>query len=694
MITMARTKDYVNREISWLAFNERVLQEAMDPAVPLLERLKFLGIFSSNQDEFFSVRVGTLKRMLDAGVKSKAMVGGSPKKVMKDVHDIVIRLRDNFDTVFQQIRKELERYSVYIVDGTELNMEQQSFLKTYFNDKVRPRLVPIMIKDLPEFPYLRNQAIYLAIAMYRYSEPQHFNYALIEVPADVLPRFIVLPDPENGTCVMMLDDVIRFGLADIFSTFDYESIKAYTIKLTRDAELDFDDDVTKSFFEKVSESLKAREKGEPVRFVYDREIPEDLLDFILTRLHISGFDNLVSGGRYHNARDFMNFPAVGPDTLMYRKDIPLAHKDLMRHKSMFSAIKEKDILLHYPYQSFGYHIDLLREAAIDPSVISIKTTLYRVAKTSNVVNALINAVKNGKEVTVVIELQARFDEELNMYWTRKLEEAGARIIDGVPNLKVHSKLCHITRQEGDDLVHYSCIGTGNFNEDTAKVYCDHTLMTANKNLTNEVEHLFDFFRYNYKSFIYNHLLVSPMHMRRKLLRMIDNERKNAIAGKPAYIYAKMNSLVDSQMIRKLYDASREGVKIRLIIRGICSLVPGVKGLSENIEVISIVDKYLEHSRILIFSNAGDEKYYISSADWMVRNLDRRIEVAVPIYDHDLQQELRHYMELQFRDNTKARVINEQQDNTYRKGNEGSVYRSQLDIYGFLKDKLGDAGVNR
>jgi len=691
---MAKTKDYINREISWLSFNERVLQEAMDPSVPLLERLKFLGIFSSNLDEFFSVRVGTLQRMLDAGVKSRAMVSGSPKKVMNEVHDIVIGLRDKFDTAFRQITSELENYNVYIVDETELSDEQQAFLKTYFDEKLRHRLVPIMIKDLPEFPYLRNQAIYLAVSMYRYSESQHVNYALIEVPADVLPRFIVLPDSDKGTCVIMLDDVIRFRLEGIFSTFDYGSIKAYTIKLTRDAELDFEDDVTKSFFEKVSESLKARERGEPVRFVYDQEMPGDLLEFILGKLHLVGFDNIVSGGRYHNARDFMNFPAVGPETLVYKKDKPLLHRDLIRHKSMFNAIKERDILLHYPYQSFGHYIDLLREAAIDPNVVSIKTTLYRVARSSNVGNALINAVKNGKEVTVVIELQARFDEERNMYWTRKLEEAGAKIIDGVPNLKVHSKLCHITRLEGGELVHYSCIGTGNFNEDTAKVYCDHTLMTANKDLTNEVERIFNFFNCNYKRFVYKHLLVSPMHMRRKLLAMIDKERKNAMAGRPAYIYAKMNSLVDSQLIRKLYDAGMEGVKIKLIIRGICSLVPGVKGLSENIEVISIVDKYLEHSRILIFCNGGNEKYYISSADWMVRNLDRRIEVAAPIYDHDLQQELKEYMELQFRDNMKARVINEPQDNKYRKRAGNELCRAQVDIYRFLEGKLRDVEVNR
>ncbi|MDW7731612.1 MAG: polyphosphate kinase 1 [Methanolobus sp.] len=680
--------DYINREVSWLSFNERVLQEAKDPEVPLLERLKFLGIFSSNLDEFFSVRVGTLQRMIDAGVKSKAVVSVSPKKVMKEVHHIVLRLRDDFDRVFVELTKELEQQNIFIVDEVHLDEAQSSFLKTYFREKVRSRLIPVMLKDIPDFPYLKNQVIYLLIDVRKKWDPNGSKFALIEVPADVLPRFIMLPDSDDRKCVIMLDDVIRFGLDDIFSTFEYDSIGAYTIKLTRDAELDIDDDVTKSFFEKVSESLEERKKGQPVRFVYDRDMPYYLLDFTLKRLDIQKFENLVPGGKYHNAKDFMNFPQIGPDSFYYERKHPLPHKDLVSHKSIFAAIRERDILLHYPYQSFDYFIDLLREAAIDPNVSSIKVTLYRVARNSNVINALINAIKNGKSVTVVIELQARFDEESNIYWTQKLEEAGARIIDGVPGLKVHSKLCHITRNEGSDIVHYSCIGTGNFNESTAKLYCDHMLMTTNKDLTVEVERVFDFFAHNYKVYDYKHLVVAPLQMRSAFEKYIDDEIANARAGKPAYIHAKMNSLVDSEMINKLYDASKSGVKIRMVIRGICSLVPGVKDRSENIEVVSIVDKYLEHSRIFIFCNNGDERYFISSADWMVRNLDRRVEVAAPIYDPSIQKELAEYMNLQFLDNTKARIINDRQDNQYKKGGEKS-YRAQEDIYDFLKKRLSN-----
>ena len=678
--------EYVNREISWLSFNARVLQEAKDPTVPLLERLKFLGIFSSNLDEFFSVRVGTLQRMIDAGVKSKAVVGVSPKKVMKQVHSNVLDLRDEFDKVFADLTKELEAHNIFIVDETQLDDKQKAFLKVYFQEKVRPRLIPVMLKDIPDFPYLKNQVLYLVIDVRKKWDPQRSKFALIEVPADVLPRYINLPDSDGRKCVIMLDDVIRFGLDDIFSTFDYDSIGAYTIKLTRDAELDIDDDVTKSFFEKVSESLEERKKGQPVRFVYDREMPYYLLDFTLKRLDIQNFENLVPGGKYHNAKDFMGFPEIGPASAYYEKKQPLPHKDLRSHKSMLAAIKEKDILLHYPYQSFDYFIDLLREAAIDPNVTSIKVTLYRVARNSNVINALINAIKNGKTVTVVIELQARFDEESNIYWTQKLEHEGAKIIDGVPGLKVHSKLCHITRKEGNDIVHYSCIGTGNFNESTAKLYCDHMLMTRDPGITYEVDKIFDFFDHNYKVYNYEHLVVAPLQMRSKFEKLIDTEIKNANDGKPAYIHAKMNSLVDSDMINKLYEASKAGVKVKLVVRGICSLVPGVEGLSENIDVISIVDKYLEHSRIFIFCNDEDEKYFISSADWMVRNLDRRVEVATPIYDMALKKELREYMDIQFADNAKARIINETQDNEYFR-NEHELCRAQECTYTFLEKQL-------
>lgn len=685
---------YMNRELSWLSFNWRVLQEAADPSVPLIERLKFLGIYSSNLDEFFRVRVGSLQRMMDAGIKSKTIFGGTPKKISNAIRDTVVFLGEKFDQVFAELQAELQKEKIFIIDENHLNSDQQQFVQNYFQQQVRPTLVPIMLNTIPEFPYLKNQVVYLAIRMSRQEPPDDVKFALIEVPAHLLPRFIVLPNHEDQNFIIMLDDVIRFGLKEIFAIFKYDRFEAFTIKLTRDAEVDIEDDVTKSFFEKISKLIRKRKLGQPVRFVYDRDMPGDLLEFILNRSHLNNFENVIPGGRYHNAKDFMNFPKVGSKNLDYQKAPALSHRAFHKHQSMFSAIRDRDILLHLPYHSFHHIIDLLREAAIDPQVKSIKMTLYRVATNSNVMNALINASRNGKSVTAVIELMARFDEEANIYWTRKLEEEGVRIIDGVPGLKVHAKLLIISREENGKMVYYANIGTGNFNETTAKIYADHALLTADKRITREVNNVFRFLKNNYKTFSYRHLFVSPFYMRKRIDRLIKNEISNALAGKAAYMYIKLNSLVDQAIINRLYEASQAGVKIKMIVRGICSLVPGIPGMSENIEIISIVDKYLEHSRILIFGNGGDEKYYITSADWMIRNLDNRVEVAVPIYDKHIQQELKTYFEIQLKDNVKARSINEKQDNPYRRVTLDRQYRAQDDIYEFLKAQELDSETQR
>lgn len=679
-----KSKRFINREISWLSFNDRVLQEAADPSEPLIERLKFLGIYSSNLDEFFSVRVGTLHRMVAANLKAREFLGGTPKQVLKEIHKIVVAQRDKFDTIFTGLQDKLKRENIHIIDEREFNPAQEKWVQRYFEQEVRPRLVPIMLDSLPVFPYLKNVVIYLAVRLCRKVDPASARYALIEVPTQVLPRFVTLPKEGENNYIVMLDDVIRFSLKNIFAIFDCDTFEAYTIKLTRDAEIDIDDDVTKSFFEKISSSIKQREFGQPVRFVYDREMPKDLLEFILERSALKRFDNLIEGGRYHNAKDFMDFPNVGARNLAHKPRPALLHPDLTRHRSIFAAIREKDILLHFPYQSFDHIIDLLREAAIDPQVQSIKMTLYRLARDSNVINALLNALRNGKEVAVVIELRARFDEEANIHWTRKLEEEGAQIIEGVPGLKIHSKMCLITRIEDDEPVHYANLATGNFNESTARVYSDHSLLTANPALTREAAKLFRFFEKNYKIAKYKQLIVSPFHTRSRLSKLLANEIKNAKRGKEAYLLAKMNSLVDREMIDKLYAASQAGVKIRMVVRGICSLIPGVKGLSDNIEVVSILDRYLEHSRIFIFCNGGEERTYISSADWMIRNLDNRVEVSAPIVDPDIQKELREFMEIQFRDNKKARIINAAQDNTYRAPGGKKSFSAQEDTYTFLK----------
>jgi len=676
---------YVNREISWLAFNERVLQEAANTDVPLIERLKFLGIFSSNLDEFFRVRVGTLQRMLTAGIKAKAELGSTPKKILNQIHEVVLRQREQFDAIFAELWAVLKREHIFVINERQLNPQQREYVRIFFEQQVRPHLVPIMLNTVPKFPYLKNQVIYLAINLRRKNVEQS-DYALIEVPAKLLPRFIVLPTTDRNNYVIMLDDVIRFGLPAIFAVFDYHAIQAYTIKLTRDAELDIEDDITQSLLEKISQSVRNRMKGQPVRFVYDREIPEDFLHFILKHNNLGNHENLIPGGRYHNARDFMNFPNVGSARLEYTKSAPLSHTHIAKHKSLFEAIRERDILLHFPYHSFQRAVDLLREAAIDPKVVSISMTLYRVAKNSNVISALINAIRNGKRVNVLLELKARFDEEANIHWTQKLEEEGAHLIEGVPGLKVHTKLCLIKRSEGKDLVRYCLISTGNFNEETAGVYSDHALLTANRQITREVEHVLEFLNKNYKTHKYTHLIVSPFQMRKRFIKLIGNETKNAMLGKDAYIYAKLNSLVDKKMIDKLYQASQAGVKIKMIVRGICSLVPGVAGMSENIEVISIVDKYLEHSRLFVFANNGDEIYYLSSADWMVRNFDHRVEVAVPILEQALKNQLRQFLQLQFGDTQKARIIDATQSNLFRMTDNGNG-RAQDAIYQYLKNGL-------
>ena len=677
---MSRTP-LVNREIGWLSFNERVLQEAADPEVPLIERLKFVGICSSNLEEFFRVRVATLQRMVDAGISSHKMVYGEPKKVLHSIHEMVLAQRERFETVFAQARTALENEGISIVDEKKLREEHRAFVQKYFDDVVRPGLVPVILDSVPEFPYLRNGVLYLAVRLTGKKVPAPVKHALVEVPSRDMPRFLVLPAIGERRFVIMLDDVIRFGLKEVFSIFEVEKAEAYTIKLTRDAEIEIDDDVTVGLVEKLNKSLKKRKEGPPVRFVYDRDIPQDLLDLIMKRANLRRLDNVIPGGRYHNARDFVAFPNVNGATLEYKPQPPLPHPALKNKRSMLSVVRKQDVLLHTPYHSFTPIIDLLREAAIDPKVKSIKMTLYRVARESNIVNALLNAVRNGKKVTVLLELQARFDEEANIHWAHALEDEGARLLSGVQGLKVHAKLALISRREEGKTIDYAVVGTGNFNETTALSYADHFLMTADRRLTSEVGKVFDFLETTYQRQSYGHLVVSPFDMRRVFIKWIHREMKNAKRGRPAYIDAKLNALVDRQLIEALYDASRAGVKVQLVVRGTCSLVPGVAEVSQNIEAVSIVDRYLEHSRVMFFCNGGNERCYISSADWMTRNLDYRVEVAAPIYDPVIREELRYYFNLQMRDTSRARIIDEALSNTYRRG--AGNHRAQVEIYRWL-----------
>jgi len=684
---MAKQKIIINRELSWLSFNERVLQEAADPSVPLIERIKFLGIFSNNLDEFFKVRVATIKRMIDLKLGNNKFTGDRPEKLLTKIQETVLKLQQRFEHLYKELVIELEKQNIFIINENQLNPEQATFVKKYFEDKVKPAISPIMLKNLSRFPYLKDKSIYFITKLLKKESKKIYEYALIELPTVVLPRFLVLPQVENRKYVILLDDVVRFNLQEIFSIFDYNYFEAYTIKLTRDAELDIDNDLSQSFLEKIQRGVSSRKKGQPVRFVYDQSMPRDLLKYLKEELEFDQYDSMIPGGRYHNFKDFMSLPNVGGEGLEYPVSPSFNHPELAKQTSIIKTILEKDVLLHYPYQKFSYFINLLREAAINPDVKSIKITIYRVASNSKVINALINAARNEKEVTVIIELQARFDEKSNIYWARKLEEAGAKVLFGIPGLKIHSKLLLITANFNKKITHIAGISTGNFHEGNASVYTDMTLLTVHKQIGIEVHRAFDYFENTYKFPTYTHLVVSPQYMRKKLENLIQKEINSAKEGKPAYIILKLNNLVDQGMIEKLYHAGNCGVKINLIIRGTCTLMPGVPGLSENIEAISIVDKYLEHTRILIFANGGDETIYISSADWMTRNLDNRVEVACPIYDPILKKEIRYSIDLQLSDNVKSRIVDQCQGNVYLRNGIQKQVRSQFETYNYYKSLL-------
>lgn len=694
-----KTKNtYVNRELSWLKFNARVLQEAADEKVPLLERLRFAGIFSNNLDEFFKVRYATVKRVA-MNESSDKELGVHAKELLEEITKEVIQLQDESLSIINTITEELEKEQIFIVNEKTLLPEHEAFVNTYFYDKVRPALFTIILNDLEKFPQLKDDVAYLAVKMTlkedeKASGVQKFfsskaykekiQYALIELPT-TLNRFIELPQVGDKHYIIMLDDVIRFCLHLIFSIFNYESLSANMIKITRDAELDIDDDLSKSFVEKISSSVEDRRKGAPVRFVYDKTIDKDTLHFLIEKMGIVNTDSVIPGGRYHNRRDYMSFPSLGRTDLTYAPIHPLPVKGLTSEESLLKKIAEKDYLQFTPYHTFSNIIWFLREAALDPKVKSVKITIYRLAKNSQVVNSLINAVKNGKKVTVQIELQARFDEESNIRYAEQLKAEGVKLIFGVRGLKVHSKICVIEREEGKGIKRYGFISTGNFNESTAKVYTDYTLFTANQDILKEVNKVFNFFETNYNIQKYKHLIVSPHYTKKILKQLIDEEIKNAKAGKEAYIKLKMNNITSYKMIDKLYEASRAGVKIQMIVRGICCLVPGIEGMSENIEVISIVDKFLEHPRLFIFGNNGNPKVYISSADWMTRNISFRVEVGCPIYDEAIKQELIDTFEISWADNVKARVIDQAQDNHYRP-HTLPARRSQVALYEYYEHK--------
>lgn len=672
--------ELINREISWLSFNERVLQEALDDTVPIIERMRFLGIYSNNMDEFFRVRVAFVRRMVSLNKKEISGFEGTPAELLDEIRNVVMRQQIKFQVAYKKILKELEEENIFHVTHEELSVEQVIELEHYFKQELQHAIVPIILTKKNPFPHLKDSGIYLAVEMFMEGKMKR-RMALIQIPNE-FPRFYLMKSGDTQK-VILLDDIIRLNLKTIFSIFVFDHVNAYTFKFSRDAELDIDDDISVSIMEKIRQSVQKRKLGEPVRFVYDEEMSEGLLSFMLKNLNLKEGINTIPGGKYHNFKDFMSFPDFGNSDFVFKKRTPIWHPRLVNKRSLLKEIAKGDVMLHYPYQRFDHVVDLLREAAIDPKVKSIKINVYRVAQNSQVMNALINAVLNGKQVFVVVELQARFDEENNLYWANRLKEAGAKVSFGMDRLKVHSKLILIHREgsKGDSLVSY--IGTGNFHEKTANFYEDIGLLTVDPKIGEEMARIFDILDGFTNDYRFDALLVSPFTTCKVFEELIEHEIENAQKGIEASIRIKFNNLVDSDMINLLYKAGEAGVKIDMIIRGICCLVPEKKGLSENIRVRSIVGRYLEHSRYLIFNNGGSPKYFISSADWMERNLDGRIEVTCPIFNEKIQERIEKIFEIQWKGNVKSRIIDEFQSNRYFR-NEHVLFTSQDELYDYYK----------
>jgi polyphosphate kinase len=643
--TVMKKSEFINREISWLAFNERVLNEAGNSAVPLIERMRFLGIFSNNLDEFFRVRVATLRRAMGVSKKPIDPMDFDPEETLQEIQEIINAQQEKFDHYFHLVTEQLTKSGVSLINEKQIHKDHLPFLKEYYEEKIKPFLIPVILHHRIPFPQLNDTSIYLICELNRKGASHGSTHALIEI-SPKLPRFIELPIFENKRYVIFVDDLIRYFLKDLFNSLHFSKADAWAIKTTRDAELDIDDDLSKGLIEKMSRSVTQRKKGEYIRLNYDNSIPHHVLDLVLKRAKIKTIENISPGGRYHNKKDLMSFPSMGRIDLCWPQRRAINHAAFQSEIDFFTAIRNNDILLHFPYHSFQYTVDFLRQAAIDPDVKTIRITLYRVSKNSQIVNALINAARNGKRVTALVELQARFDEEHNIKITRQLTEAGIRVIPGVQGLKVHCKLILISRRESGKTVRYVYAGTGNFSERTAKVYTDHALLTAHKEIGEEVRKLFEFFESNYIRSVNRHLIVSPFNTRRRLLDLINAEIEIAEKGHDAFITLKLNNLVDASLIRKLYEASQAGVKVNLIIRGICSLISKLEGKSENIRVFNFIGKYLEHSRVLVFGNGNNPLYFISSADWMVRNIDHRIETTIPVYNPAIQNELQKMLDIQ------------------------------------------------
>jgi len=687
---MGQEKLYSDKELSWLSFNERVLQEAADKTNPLIERMRFLGIYSNNLDEFYKVRFAELKRRILISEEQGSKL--TSRDLLNKIQSKVLNAEQEFDNLYNDLLLEMARNQIFLINERQLSPNQQEWLRSHFKHQLRQHITPILIQhDTNLVEFLKDDYTYLAVEIIR---GQETNYALLEIPADKVPRFINLPaePPRRRKPMILLDNILRYCLDEIFTGFfDYDTLNAYSMKMTRDAEYDLVTEMESSLLELMSSSLKQRLTAEPVRFVYQRDMPNSMVEMLKDKLGISSYDSVIPGGRYHNFKDFITFPNVGKANLLNKPLPRLRHNWFEHFRNGFDAIRERDILLYYPYHTFEHVLELLRQSSFDPSVISIKINIYRVAKDSRIIDAMIHAAHNGKKVTVVVELQARFDEEANIHWAKRLTEAGVHVIFSAPGLKIHAKLFLISRHEDGDIVRYAHIGTGNFNEKTARLYTDYSLMTSDPRITNEVRRVFNFIENPYRPVSFDYLMVSPQNSRHMLYQMVDQEIANAQAGIKSGITLKINNLVDQGLIDRLYAASGVGVPINIMVRSMCSLIPDLPGISENIRVISIVDRYLEHDRVYVFENGGDKKVYLSSADWMTRNIDYRIEVAVGLLDPRLKQQVLDILALLFSDTVKARYIDGGLSNRYvQRGNRRKV-RAQTAIYDYIKrlEQSGD-----
>jgi polyphosphate kinase len=683
--------EFIPRDISWLSFNARVLQEANDPTVTLKDRIRFLGIFSNNLDEFFRVRVATLKRMVELIDKKKSTnidIVDSPQLILDEIQRVVLKQQSEFARIWSNINKELIKRKVLIINERKLNAVQKEFVKDYFDNVVRPYIIPLMIENLPELPYLRDKSLYLAIVMKNKQDAYQEKFALIEIPSRSIGRFVILPSASGTKSIILLEDIVKFNLPIIFSHFKFNKFDAHVFKITKDAEIDLDQEVGINFVEKISKGIKNRRKGKPVRFVYDKDMNAELLEFLIQKLHLSRKSSIIPGGHIHNFRHFMDFPDVLVEKVERSK--PFAHPAFRNKTQIAEVILKKDVMLHFPYHSYDPVIDMLREAAMDDNVSSIKITAYRLASNSKVINALINAARNGKAVTVFLELKARFDEEANLEWKTLMEEEGVNVLVGIPNVKVHAKICVIQKKVANKLIQYGFISTGNLNEKTARIYADHCLLTANKALLMEVNKVFTYLS-NWqlgdkpigKT---KNLLISPINMRNSIIELINNEIKFAKQGKSAKIIIKSNSISDQLLLDHLYTALKAGVEVHLIIRGILTLKKRTVKSNDKLNAISLVDQYLEHARVMIFHNNGKEKVFISSADWMVRNLDHRIEVAAPILDEKIKKELIDIINIQLKDNQKARILDTELSNKYVPSVGMKKVKSQVETHHYLIGK--------